>query len=96
MAPPEGPPVLPVADAKAITQAAAAMQAGGIVGIPTETVYGLGVAPRPEALQALAVASQRPDEPGPASFWTASARSTAWWRCQPQRSAWRRATGPAP
>lgn len=35
------------------------MEAGGIVGIPTETVYGIGVVPRPEALTALVEAKQR-------------------------------------
>ena len=40
------------------------MQAGGIVGIPTETVYGIGVVPRPEALAAVIAAKQRPDDKG--------------------------------
>lgn len=40
------------------------MRSGGIVGIPTETVYGIGVVPRPEALQAVIVAKQRPEEKG--------------------------------
>jgi L-threonylcarbamoyladenylate synthase len=40
------------------------MQAGGIVGIPTETVYGIGVVPRPEALAALIAAKQRPEDKG--------------------------------
>jgi L-threonylcarbamoyladenylate synthase len=47
------PPLLPATDPEALTEAALAMQAGGIVGIPTETVYGIGVVPRPEALAAL-------------------------------------------
>ena len=40
------------------------MLAGGIVGIPTETVYGIGVVPRPEALSAVIAAKQRPEEKG--------------------------------
>jgi L-threonylcarbamoyladenylate synthase len=34
------------------------------VGLPTETVYGVAVVPRPEALQALIAAKQRPEEKG--------------------------------
>jgi L-threonylcarbamoyladenylate synthase len=34
------------------------------VGLPTETVYGVTVVPRPEALQALIAAKQRPEEKG--------------------------------
>ena len=45
-----GPAVLRTDDVTALEEAAAAMQVGGIVGIPTETVYGIGVVPRPEAL----------------------------------------------
>ncbi len=62
---PEGrPPLLPLSDPSALREAAAAMLAGGIVGIPTETVYGIGVVPRPEALAALIAAKQRPEEKG--------------------------------
>jgi L-threonylcarbamoyladenylate synthase len=56
--------VLPARDPAALTEAALAMQAGGIVGIPTETVYGIGVVPRPEALAAVIAAKQRPDDKG--------------------------------
>ena len=59
-----GPTVLLTSDPDAITQAVLAMQAGGIVGIPTETVYGIGVVPRAEALAALMRAKQRPEEKG--------------------------------
>lgn len=41
-----------------------AMESGGIVGIPTETVYGIGVVPRPEALQAVLAAKGRSQEKG--------------------------------
>ena len=51
--PERGPAVLPASDRQALTDAALAMRAGGIVGIPTETVYGIGVVPRPEALAAV-------------------------------------------
>ena len=59
-----GPAILPAGDATALDEAAAAMQAGGIVGIPTETVYGLGVVPRPEALKAVIAAKGRPEHKG--------------------------------
>ena len=62
---PEGrPPLLPATDPAALTEAALAMRAGGIVGIPTETVYGIGVVPRPEALAAVIAAKQRADDKG--------------------------------
>ena len=66
---PEGrPALLPASDPAALTEAVLAMQAGGIVGIPTETVYGIGVVPRPEALAALIAAKRRPDDKGIALF----------------------------
>jgi tRNA threonylcarbamoyl adenosine modification protein (Sua5/YciO/YrdC/YwlC family) len=40
------------------------MRAGGIVGIPTETVYGIAVVPFPEALAAVIAAKQRADDKG--------------------------------
>lgn len=62
---PDGrPPLLAAADPAALREAATAMLAGGIVGIPTETVYGIGVVPRPEALAAVIAAKQRPEEKG--------------------------------
>ncbi len=62
---PEGrPPLLPATDPAALTEAALAMAAGGIVGIPTETVYGIGVVPRPEALAAVIAAKGRADDKG--------------------------------
>jgi L-threonylcarbamoyladenylate synthase len=59
-----GPAVLPASDPDARRAAAAALLAGGIVGLPTETVYGVGVVPRVEALEALIAAKQRPDDKG--------------------------------
>jgi L-threonylcarbamoyladenylate synthase len=56
--------VLRASDHGALAVAAAALAAGGIVGLPTETVYGVGVIPRPEALQALLAAKQRPADKG--------------------------------
>jgi L-threonylcarbamoyladenylate synthase len=56
--------VLPANDPDALAAAVAALQSGGIVGIPTETVYGIGVVPRPDALAAVIAAKQRPDEKG--------------------------------
>lgn len=60
----EGPAVLPASDPAARRAAAVALLAGGIVGLPTETVYGIGVVPRAETLEALIVAKQRPEDKG--------------------------------
>lgn len=50
-------------DADVRAQAARVLEAGGVVALPTETVYGLGVrADRPEALEALRVAKGSPGE----------------------------------
>jgi L-threonylcarbamoyladenylate synthase len=62
--PEAGPSVLPASDPDAVMNAVLAMQAGGIVGIPTETVYGIGVVPRPETLAAVILAKRRPDDRG--------------------------------
>jgi L-threonylcarbamoyladenylate synthase len=51
-------------DPGALDAAAAVMADGGIVGLPTETVYGIGVVPRPEALQAVIAAKGRPEDKG--------------------------------
>ena len=40
------------------------MASGGIVGLPTETVYGIAVIPRPEALAQLIAAKGRPGDKG--------------------------------
>ncbi len=58
------PPVLPAHERESLAAAAAALAAGSIVGLPTETVYGVAVLPRPEALQALLAAKHRPEEKG--------------------------------
>jgi L-threonylcarbamoyladenylate synthase len=57
-------PILPAHDPESLAAAAAALRSGGIVGLPTETVYGVGVLPWPAALQALIAAKQRPEEKG--------------------------------
>jgi L-threonylcarbamoyladenylate synthase len=59
-----GPLVLPAHERESLAAAAAALAAGGIVGLPTETVYGVGVVPRAEALKALVAAKRRPEEKG--------------------------------
>lgn len=59
-----GPAVLPASDPDTLAAAVTALRAGGIVGLPTETVYGLGVVPQPAALAAVIRAKQRPDEKG--------------------------------
>ena len=59
-----GPAVVPATDPGAIADAVLALSSGGLVGIPTETVYGIGVVPRPEALQAVIRAKQRPRAEG--------------------------------
>jgi L-threonylcarbamoyladenylate synthase len=59
-----GPPRRAASDPDALTDAMLAMQAGGIVGIPTETVYGIGVVPRPEALKAVISAKARSEDKG--------------------------------
>jgi L-threonylcarbamoyladenylate synthase len=56
--------VLSSSDPGCLEAAALALDAGGIVGIPTETVYGLAVLPRPDALAALILAKRRPLDKG--------------------------------
>jgi L-threonylcarbamoyladenylate synthase len=58
------PSLMDAHDPAALDSAAMALVAGGIVGLPTETVYGLAVVPRPEALEALLAAKQRPETKG--------------------------------
>jgi L-threonylcarbamoyladenylate synthase len=58
------PALLRANDPDALDEAAAAMQAGGIVGLPTETVYGIGVLPRPAALAAVIAAKGRAEDKG--------------------------------
>ena len=58
------PPVLAADDPKAHEAAILALEAGAVVGLPTETVYGVGVLPRPPALRSLIEAKRRPIEKG--------------------------------
>ena len=60
---PQAPPVrvVPARGPAAVAAAAAALEAGGIVAIPTDTVYGLAVRiDRPQALAAVFAAKGRP------------------------------------
>lgn len=59
-----GPLILPAAAPEALEAAAEALRAGGIVAIPTETLYGLAVLPTEEPLAALLAAKKRPTEKG--------------------------------
>ena len=58
------PDVLPADDPDALDAAADALLAGGIIGLPTETVYGLAVLPLAEPLDALIKAKRRTGEKG--------------------------------
>ncbi len=58
------PRILTASDAGALDVAAEAIATGGIVGLPTETVYGLAVLPQPESLAALVRAKRRPPDKG--------------------------------
>lgn len=58
------PPVLPASDPASIEAALEALGRGDIVGIPTETVYGIGGCPSPAALRALIVAKRRDEGKG--------------------------------
>jgi L-threonylcarbamoyladenylate synthase len=61
---PPTPVVVPVSDPECLALAAEAMWAGGLVGLPTETVYGIAVLPRAETLAQVLRAKQRPHEKG--------------------------------
>lgn len=61
---PERSTVLAAGDPAAIAAAEQALYAGGIVGLPTDTVYGLAVLPHPTPLAALVAAKGRPTEKG--------------------------------
>jgi len=56
--------VLAASDPEALPTAAAALAAGRIVGLPTETVYGLAVLPLAEPLAAVIAAKRRPPDKG--------------------------------
>lgn len=58
------PLIVPATDPAALDMAAAALAAGSIVGLPTETVYGLGVLPDPAPLDALVRAKGRAPDKG--------------------------------
>lgn len=56
--------VLPAGAPGALDAAADALRAGGIVGLPTETVYGLGVMVEAGPVAALIAAKRRPPDKG--------------------------------
>jgi L-threonylcarbamoyladenylate synthase len=58
------PRILPAGDAAALAAAAAVIRRGGLVGVPTETVYGLACALEEGALARLLAAKARPAEKG--------------------------------
>lgn len=58
------PTILPAAELDSVAAAIEALWAGGIVAIPTETVYGLAVLPHAAALAAMIRAKRRPGEKG--------------------------------
>ena len=58
------PLVLDAGDPTALDAAAAALTRGDIVGLPTETVYGLAVLPLEASLAALVAAKDRPPDKG--------------------------------
>lgn len=55
---------MPAAAPKALEAAVEVLREGGIVAIPTETLYGLAVLPSERPLAALLAAKQRPTEKG--------------------------------
>ena len=56
--------VLSAADAASVDEAVAALRRGEVIGIPTETVYGLAVLPTPDGLERLIAAKQRSIDKG--------------------------------
>jgi len=64
MSVPGTPPILAAGDRGSHAAAVLALEAGGVIGLPTETVYGLGVLPRPASLQALIDAKRRSRDKG--------------------------------
>ena len=56
--------VLSAADTSSVDEAAAALRRGEVIGIPTETVYGLAVMPTQEGLERLLAAKQRSADKG--------------------------------
>ncbi|MDQ3552940.1 MAG: Sua5/YciO/YrdC/YwlC family protein, partial [Chloroflexota bacterium] len=58
------PTILPASAAASIEAAIEALRAGGIVALPTETVYGLAVLPRAGPLATMLAAKRRPRDKG--------------------------------
>ncbi|CAN5791506.1 hypothetical protein BH24CHL8_BH24CHL8_00860 [soil metagenome] len=59
-----GPRVLPAAALDSLETAVSALRAGGIVAVPTETLYGLAVLPHVEPLAGVLAAKRRPADKG--------------------------------
>jgi len=59
-----GPAIVAAGAPDALHRAAAALRAGLVVGVPTETVYGLAVLPHRDALERLLVAKRRSPDKG--------------------------------
>jgi L-threonylcarbamoyladenylate synthase len=58
------PEVVSSRDTRAVSAAVTALRAGDLVGIPTETVYGIAVRPDEAGLERLVDAKRRPTEKG--------------------------------
>lgn len=56
--------VLPAADPASIAQAVTIIRSGGVVGLPTETVYGLAALPVPSSLERLIEIKRRSTDKG--------------------------------
>jgi tRNA threonylcarbamoyl adenosine modification protein (Sua5/YciO/YrdC/YwlC family) len=56
--------VVAAADPTGFDEAVAAMERGEVIGIPTETVYGVCAVPLPESVERLIAAKQRSNEKG--------------------------------
>ena len=83
------------AGAASVAEAARLLRAGEVVGIPTETVYGLAAnALSDEAVPKIFAAKGRPqDNPLISHLWTCC----LWWcaKCRAPLTGWRRRFGPA-
>jgi tRNA A37 threonylcarbamoyladenosine synthetase subunit TsaC/SUA5/YrdC len=89
-----GPTILPFSDA-AIACAATSIKAGGIVAVPTETVYGLAAdATNADAVARIYAAKGRPSFNPLIVHLPISQRRSASRCSMPRRARWRRRSGP--
>jgi L-threonylcarbamoyladenylate synthase len=56
--------IIAAADERAIDEAVTALERGAVIGIPTETVYGVCALPRHDSVERLIAAKQRSNEKG--------------------------------